>query len=88
MREWPSEIDREWIPEQEVTESGLLAHINRSVLWPLGMALAVYKDDDGYKEGMRILRNKPFDPIAGEESAQEIEATERRFAEWLRAHVA
>lgn len=88
MREWPSEVEQEWIPEQEVTESGLLAHINRSVLWPLGMALAVYKDDDGYKEGMRIFRNKPFDPIAGEEDAAEIESTMRRFAEWVSTRVA
>jgi hypothetical protein len=100
-RDWPAKVETEWVPEREVHESGLLAHINRSVLWPLGMALAVTatptdsRDEDGvvtttyeYEPGLRILRNVPFDPIAGEESPAETEANMRRFAEWLVAGIA
>jgi hypothetical protein len=67
-REWPETIKTEWIGEQEVRDSGLLAYINRSLLWPLGLALTVFIEKDGsYREGMRIFKNVPFDPIASEE---------------------
>lgn len=85
-RRWPAEVAGEFIPEQEVRESGLLAYVNRALLWPLGMALTVFIEDDGtYQERLRIQRNQPFDPIVGDGGvpAEDIEAQMRRFAEWL-----
>lgn len=90
-RTWPESVKNEWLDEREVRESGLLAYINRTVLWPLGMALAVTydRDTDKYTPGLRILRNQPFDPIVGDgdETAETREANMRHFAEWLAARL-
>ena len=85
-REWPTTVATEYVPEQEVRESGLLAHINRAVLWPLGMALTVFINGDEYEPRLRIQRNVPFDPIAGDGGdAVATEAQMRTFAEWVAA---
>lgn len=89
-REWPDAVTTEWVPEQEVRESGLLAQINRAVLWPMGMALTVFIDDDGtYQERLRIQRNQPFDPIVGDGGdALATESQLRIFAEWVAQRLA
>lgn len=89
MTTWPESVTTEYIPEQEVRESGLLAYINRAVLWPLGLALTGFVDDGVYQDRLRISRNVPFDPIVGDGdvTAEEVEAQMRTFAEWLAQHV-
>ncbi|MGV0985048.1 MAG: hypothetical protein ACOYB2_10865 [Limnohabitans sp.] len=90
MRQWPEAVKSEWIPEQEVRESGLLAYVNRAVLWPLGLALTVFVEDDGtYQERLRIQRNVPFDPIVGDGGVEATVTEEqmRRFAEWMKARI-
>lgn len=93
-REWPETVIRTWMTSKEVRESGLLAYLNRTVLWPLGLALAVHydKDTETYLEesNLQIQRIDPFDVIIGDgdESAEEREANQRRFADWLAARVA
>ena len=88
-RTWPDAVTSEWVPEREIRESGLLAHINRAVLWPLGMALTVFIGDDGeYQPRLSIQRNQPMDPIVGDGGdAAATEAQMRTFAEWMTARL-
>lgn len=88
-RTWPEAVTTEWVDEREVRESGLLAHINRAVLWPLGMALTVFINDGEYEPRLRIQRNQPFDPIVGDGGgAAATEAQMRTFAEWAATRLA
>jgi len=47
-------MDRKYMDVREFVASGLLFEINRTVLHPLGLALAVKVDDDGSMEFGRI----------------------------------
>lgn len=77
--------DMEWMPEQEFHESGLLWHVNQAILWPLGLALAVTRNDDGsYVEGLRVLRRVPFEAIWSGATEAEAEAQADRLAAWMR----
>lgn len=48
--------ERRYMGGQEFIESGLLYYVNSTVLWPLGIALAVSRKDDGtYKPKISII---------------------------------
>lgn len=95
----PPKVDPEFNPPsggrmtpmdlREFHESGLLWHVNRAALWPLGLALTITADntEDGGLGAYRTLtvtRLDPFEPIAsGDEPDEEAERAER-FAEWMR----
>lgn len=59
---------------EEFHRSGLLYHINETVLWPLGLALAVvYDEKDGtYDPGLLIMQYDPPEVI--QDSDPEIRA--------------
>ena len=58
---------------QEFHESGLLYHVNETVLWPLGLALAVTRDTESgaYDEerGLIVVQNDPPEVIQDPSSA-------------------
>lgn len=68
---------------KEFVESGLLLQANRAVLWPLGLALTVRREDDGTYSDLYVQKIEPWGLIAdsGDELAHERELA---LEEWLR----
>jgi hypothetical protein len=54
---------RTWMPADEFWKSGLLYYVNSTVLWPLGLAIAVEIDVDQSVSGMRIMRLEPAETM-------------------------
>jgi hypothetical protein len=81
MAEW-SRLDLE-----EFVESGLLLHVNRAVLWPLGLALTVKKAEDGTCTDLYVSRIDPWETIV-DDADETTRKREVAFEAWIAQRIA
>lgn len=82
----------QWMSAEEFKESGLLWHVNQSVLWPLGLALAVTVDRDVeppvWEANLRVMKRVPFEAIWSGATEDETREHAERLEAWMRARIA
>lgn len=71
---------------RELHEAGLLWHVNRAVLWPLGLALTIeYQDDEPVR--LFVQRLDPFEAIASGDDHEDEAGRLDSLTAWLRRRV-
>lgn len=70
---------------KEFHEAGLVWRVNEAVLWPLGLALTIAKDNEtGEYTELFVQRVDPFDTIVSGSTKEELESYLSRYTDWLR----
>jgi hypothetical protein len=69
---------------REFHKSGLLWQVNQSILWPLGLALAIQVEADGSVSELFVQRLDPADAIVDGATSEEREDKAERLLAWTR----
>jgi hypothetical protein len=70
---------------REFVESGLLLHVNRTALWPFGVALAVTADGDDYTD-LHVRKLGAWETITAHDDG--VAEREAALESWIRERVA
>jgi hypothetical protein len=71
---------------KEFYDNGLLAHVNQTAFWPLGLALTI-RLDDGKPKDLFVQKIMPYDAIVAGDGDEEAAKRADRFAAWLKRRV-